>query len=187
MLPLYLWKIDVIKFPLFPSKIGCILNSLLLYHTTTEISEKQNCRNVNSVHHMCAPNIIKIGWFLTKIFQKWTFLLGHCSVFLPKQMFLSNTLQLIDDCHSALWLLIIVHHTNTLTRLLTYDVSLNELNTKIHASVFPWCLSRRQKRVSEFRRWSYLPGLDQTTTTTCAEHWPDVTDTDTDRQTHRRP
>jgi len=55
-----LWKTDAIKFQLFPLKIGCILNSQLLYHTTT----------AKSVGHMCAPNIVKTGWFLTEIVKK---------------------------------------------------------------------------------------------------------------------
>ena len=68
---------DVIKFPLFPSKIGCILNSQLFYHTATEISEKSKIaetvnwklETLKSVHHMCAPNIVKIGRVLTEIFK----------------------------------------------------------------------------------------------------------------------
>ena len=44
---------------------------------------------------MCAPKVIKIGWFLTEIFQKnkrWTFLLGH-SVYL----FVDNDRELIRN------------------------------------------------------------------------------------------
>ena len=47
-----LWKIDVIKIS-FLSQIGCILNSQLLYHTTTEISDKQNLQKLLKVSTMC--------------------------------------------------------------------------------------------------------------------------------------
>jgi len=70
----------LIKFPLISSKIWCILNSQLLQHLPSEISDKQNCRNCWCVYHMHAPKVIKIGWFLTEMFQKklrWTFLWGH--------------------------------------------------------------------------------------------------------------
>jgi len=48
----------LIKFLLLPSKIWCILNTQLLYRKTTKISEI-----VESIHHMCAPKIVKLADF----------------------------------------------------------------------------------------------------------------------------
>jgi len=66
-----LWKMDVFKFPLFPSSVGCILNGQLLYRTTTEISDKRiKLQELLQASTMFAPNIVKIGWLLTAIFKK---------------------------------------------------------------------------------------------------------------------
>ena len=66
-----LWKIDVIKFPMFPSKIGCILNSQLLNHTRqVKFQTSKIAEIVKSVIHVCAPSIVKIDWFLTEMFKK---------------------------------------------------------------------------------------------------------------------
>jgi len=54
----------LIKFPLLPSKIGCIFNSQLFHHMPSEISEIGN-----SVCHICSPKVVKIGWFRKEIFS----------------------------------------------------------------------------------------------------------------------
>jgi len=68
-----LWKIDIIKFPLFPSKIGCILNSQLLYLTTSEISEKQKLQKLlNCQPHVCAKHCKNwqiFDWNIQKIIK----------------------------------------------------------------------------------------------------------------------
>ena len=65
------------KFPLLFSKVGCILNSQLFRHMPSEIPDKQNAQIVKSVHHMCAPKVVKIGCFLTEIFKKGGRFGGH--------------------------------------------------------------------------------------------------------------
>jgi len=65
------------KFPLLFSKVGCILNSQLFRHMPSEIPDKQNAEIVKSVHHMCAPKVVKIGCFLTEIFKKGGRFEGH--------------------------------------------------------------------------------------------------------------
>jgi len=76
-----LWKIDIIKFPLFPSKIGWILNSQLLYLTTSEVSEKQKLQKLlNCQAHVCAKHCKNwqiFDWNIQKNNKMWTFLLGH--------------------------------------------------------------------------------------------------------------
>ena len=55
---------------LFPSKTGRILNSNWYTIRQLKFQKSKTAETAKSVGHVCAPNIVKTGWFLTEIFKK---------------------------------------------------------------------------------------------------------------------